>query len=145
MPIPLSGSGYECPECKRLLVYYGLGFGMKDFKCSQCAKEWDKSELGVQHEDVRVLVDSFKEVWPGADFGPAHIVLRDYNFGDGNINFCLDLCEGLRGNKCSPKSLDMLLKNRYEDKHSRAEIEATYYFLKSLLVIPEDKRELKDE
>jgi len=39
-------------------------------------------------ERCRLFVDE----WPDAEFGPAHIVLADYNLEDHHLRWCLGLC-----------------------------------------------------
>jgi len=69
-------------------------------------------------------IDAFCARWLGAEFGPAHILLSDYNMEDDHIEFCL---------KC-------LSDTDYTNGHSQAELIATRAFLQELSGIPEDDR-----
>jgi hypothetical protein len=77
-----------------------------------CSKEtWDK-------------IQAFTTAFPGASYGPAHIVLDDNNLMDGHIQFCLDECR-------------KWLENGEGDEW---EIQSTIKFLEELLKVPEDIR-----
>jgi hypothetical protein len=70
-------------------------------------------------------IDKFLELWPGADFGPGHIVLGDCNIDDRSMRYCLEACRTWDPN---------------DEDFSAEEIAATVEFLESLLAIPEDDR-----
>ena len=72
-------------------------------------------------------LDEFNEQWFNAAFGPAHIVVDDYNVLDGNIRFCLD-------------KLDNYDPEDYAQEHPPEELKATRELLEWLLTIPEYKR-----
>lgn len=38
-------------------------------------------------------IDAFVAQWPDAAFGPAHIVLSDYNLDDHCLGYCTALCD----------------------------------------------------
>ena len=72
-------------------------------------------------------IDEFTEKWWNAAFGPAHIVLDDYNVRDEDIAFCLG-------------KLDNYNPDDYGQEHSPEELAATRELLQWLMAIPEDKR-----
>jgi len=41
-------------------------------------------------EQIKNKIDAFKKKWQGSDYGPAHILLSDYNVDDGSLLFCLN-------------------------------------------------------
>jgi hypothetical protein len=50
--------------------------------CEQCAEEWG--------DEIYSGVEEFLDEWPDAEFGPAHVVLSDFNMEGHHIAFCLD-------------------------------------------------------
>lgn len=66
------------------------------------------------------LIDTFVEMFPGEDYGFAHIVLADYNLEDSHIDFCL---------------------HQIDDMPHRSETVAFLVFLKAL---PEAMREMEE-
>lgn len=54
--------------------------------CEHCVEEWG-------HEITRG-VDDFLDEWPDAEFGPAHIVLSDFNCEPAFIRQCLGMISG---------------------------------------------------
>lgn len=82
---------------------------------------------------------AFTDEWPDSEWGPAHIVLSDFNLGDDSI-------------KSSRELIDKALKNREVDfgqpwgivdysNHTDDELIATDEFLVKLLEIPEVERD----
>ena len=69
-------------------------------------------------------IDAFVAIWDHAQFGPAHIVLGDYNIYDGHIDWCLS--EIAAGNASD---------------HDKEELAATAEFLNWLKSVPEEVRE----
>jgi hypothetical protein len=82
-------------------------------------------------------LDRFRDEWPEAEFGPAHIVLSDANLEDGHIDWCIALCDSVLDG--TPWPDDWTAGNIWED-HEREEIEATRSFLRELRAVPEDER-----
>jgi hypothetical protein len=72
-------------------------------------------------------IDRFTERWVAAQFGPAHIVLADYNVDDDNIEHCL-------------ACIDQYDPGDYGQLHDPEELEATKAFLQYLRSIPEEER-----
>lgn len=89
--------------------------------CQDCV---DKGALSQGTFDA---IEAFVELWPGSEFGPAHIVLADDNVGNGNIEFCL-------------RQIARYHPNDYGTDHSPEELAATEKFLRELLAIPEGVR-----
>jgi hypothetical protein len=73
-------------------------------------------------------IDDFNERWPEAPYGPAHIVLDDYNVLDGHVWFCLDRLE-----RYDPAD--------YPSEHTQEERKATKELLEWLLRVPEEERD----
>jgi hypothetical protein len=72
-------------------------------------------------------IDEFSERWPESPYGPAHIVIDDYNAADGHVRFCLT-------------RLAHYDRADYASDHSPEELAATKELLEWLLTIPEDER-----
>ena len=72
-------------------------------------------------------LDEFVGNWPEAAYGPAHIVVDDYNVGDEHVWFCLDRLESY-----DPKD--------YASEHTPEELAATKKLLEWLLTVPESER-----
>lgn len=79
-------------------------------------REWTLEEL----EQLQ-RIEAFLERWPGAEWGPAHIVLSDYNLESDFIEFCL-------------KAIDSYNNDDYGEPHSPEELEETKAFLLELLI-----------
>ena len=92
-----------------------------------------------RREAVRLLVDAFVSVWEGADYGPAHIALSDYNLLDDNLKFCLRLVNSIMSGT-PPEEY----KDSWKD-HSYEELASTASFLVSLQHIPEEWRDIHAE
>ena len=69
-------------------------------------------------------IDDFTEQWPASSYGPAHIVLDDYNLENRFVHFCLEEIESY-----DPRN--------YSQEHSPEELEATRELLEWLLTLPE--------
>ena len=86
---------------------------------------------------VRDLIEAHLHEYPGAEFGPAHIVVSDLNLADHHIGYCTGIIDTILGN-------DMLtalagLGNEgglYERGHNRAELQATRDLLNTLSLTP---------
>ena len=98
----------------------------------------------VSRETV-VKVDAFLEKYPMAAYGPAHIVLDDYNMMDGHIKWCLGLAKAALSKNASDlfdieDDLDFMNRlNWYADDDPET-LQETVLFLEELLAIPEDIR-----
>lgn len=75
------------------------------------------------------FIDAFAALWPGSNFGPAHILIEDGNVDDDQIDFCI---------KSTQAELDG--KGDSQERRSKAELLATLAFLDCLKQIPEDDR-----
>lgn len=98
-------------------------------------------------------IESFCNKYPNASSGPAHIVLDDYNLGDGHIIWCQKLIKEAILYRfgvvvADPDEVSVTLKFYSEKesdgdyRHSLTELAATYDFLDFLLTIPEEKRDI---
>lgn len=94
----------------------------------------DKPELSF--EEAVFLCEQFCERWPDASYGPAHVILDDYNFYPGMMLWCAKLCMatimrnsvGLEG-----EDKDYIEERRGDyEEHSVGELYATYEFLVKL-------------
>lgn len=76
---------------------------------------------------IREKITKFLELWPDAEYGPAHVVLSDYNLEDYFV--------------------DASIQRIRNGDRSSDELSATLSFLLELRDIPEDKRiaEFDDE
>jgi hypothetical protein len=83
-------------------------------------------------------IDDFVEQWPGAEFGPGHIVLGDCNLEDEHIDWCLALLDAVLDGKPWPDDAKTL-EHLYDD-NDPAEMKATREFLRALRAIPADER-----
>jgi len=95
---------------------------------------------------VTESIEAFLDLWPHAEFGPAHIVLSDENLGDGHIRWCLGLARAaLSGNpndlEDPPDDVSFMDSVNWYCSNDRDELAATILFLEQLLTIPEAQRE----
>lgn len=102
-------------------------------------------------EEVDEVIERFTGRWPDSRWGPAHIVLEDYNLYDDNINWCLGLIDAVlfhrHGGEHAVGSDDLVLleKLNWYSEHAYDELTATRMLLNNLLHIPESVRALDDE
>lgn len=73
-------------------------------------------------------IDEFTEQYPDAEYGPAHIVLSDYNLTDDAIDFCLNLLD--------PANIEEALSDISYSPEEK-ELEETRAFLRWLRSIPD--------
>lgn len=78
------------------------------------------------------FIRAFVALWPDSEYGPAHVVLSDYNVDD------LFLISSIGRAMRAHAGIDPEAKDYSE--HSREELKATLLFLRCLANIPEDKR-----
>ena len=71
-------------------------------------------------------INRFTDLYPDSEFGPAHIVLSDYNIDDENIKWCLEFIERM-----------LVYEDDYIHPNKISELRATCEHLKILLSIPE--------
>ena len=71
---------------------------------------------------VAAIINPLLERFPGAEFGPGHVVFSDFNLEGETIQWCLDNF------------------GQFSSGHPAAELEATRTALLALLEIPEDER-----
>lgn len=81
-------------------------------------------------------VDRFLEQYPNAEYGPAHVVLSDYNFEDEWLNSCMT------GLEFAMQMIESGQESR--PSHSIEELFATLNFLRELKATPEDERFFHD-
>ena len=100
-------------------------------------------KLDYHNDKKRViaLVDAFGNLFPFAGGGPAHIVIDDYNFADGHIEWCMDRLRACLGEDASEEAGKFVEEMHGYPDHSEDEHQATVYFLQMLLVIPEEIRD----
>lgn len=95
---------------------------------------------------IQTKIWGFLKEWPCAEFGPAHIVLGDYNLKDAHIRWCLGLTRAAISHDAGDLyegASDIAYMERvdwYKDEPID-ELVATAEFLEKLLVIPEGARE----
>lgn len=83
------------------------------------------------------MIDAFLEKWPNAEWGPAHVVLSDYNLENEWLDSCM-------------KSLEFAMQTIESGQHNGYlaerldELFATLNFLQELKAIPESERFLRD-
>lgn len=92
--------------------------------------------LEEKRDTVLALIDLFTELWPGADYGPGHIALSDFNLLDDDLDFCIRLAERLLDHSATSEEQDT-----YKE-HAPEELSATRLFFESLKFIPEDWRDI---
>lgn len=91
-------------------------------------EEAERMRAEANFEHIRTLIRAFLEMYPSAEFGPAHIVLSDYNMDNASIQWVND-----HGFTDHDPDLD------YDG--DAQEIEATNALLRLLLTFPEQWRE----
>lgn len=79
-------------------------------------------------EAVRMMCDHFCTIFPSAEFGPAHIMLGDYNLLDHNLDF----------------SQKQVYKAIAGIDHGFAELHATLALIAFMRCIPTDLRDIHD-
>jgi hypothetical protein len=77
-------------------------------------------------------IDEFLTQWPDAEYGPAHVILSDYNLEDHWFSGIMNQLE------FAMQQIETG-ENKYPT-HSKEELFATLQFLRELLIIPEDDR-----
>ena len=90
----------------------------------------------MTEKELVELCDLFTEEWPNAAYGPAHIVLDDYNLEPDDIAWCLTLTTAsLTGDLwgLDEDQIGLLYDLRFYENNPRAELVATKVFLTSLL------------
>jgi len=89
----------------------------------------------MEFEQVLDLIRAFLVLWPKAEWGPAHIVLSDWNLSDSQIGWAIArLMDAEDQPRLTPDVIDAI------DMHV-----ATRRFLSLLLCIPESVREPGDD
>ena len=83
----------------------------------------------MNSDNVYELIRAFLAIWPNAEYGPAHIALSDQNLSDDNIRFC-------------HKAIHRCQESGVGDAQ---ELHATDLFLRVLLCVPEDVREVPED
>lgn len=98
---------------------------------------------------TRGKIAAFSHEWPNAAYGPAHVVLEDFNLSDETLNWCQDLVRSAleaRNSLVYPTPFAreedrlFLLSVNWYASHSEAELLATKLFLSHLLSLPEEER-----
>jgi hypothetical protein len=108
-------------------------------------------------------IKAFCAQWPYAEFGPAHVVLSDYNLADTYIRWCIGLCRAALSHDerdlIEPHRIDIVIDPAFTTVHTtpggdkpfmdkmqwyadvdRDELVATIVFLEELLTVPETRR-----
>jgi hypothetical protein len=98
---------------------------------------------------ITEMIDGFTDIWPDAEFGPAHIVLSDFNLADGHILWCIALARAALSRNAEDlmrPEMDVPLMEDLDwySGHSREELAATVRFLTELLAIPEVERDREE-
>ena len=88
------------------------------------------SQHDKDHLKVTNLVNAFVVMYPNSEYGPAHIVLSDYNLDDESFSFALERLELARWDR-----------RDYVYDLTDEEIGATEAFLWFLRTLPGDWRE----
>ena len=79
----------------------------------------------TREAECRVFLDR----WPEAEYGPAHIVVADYNFEPGHLQWCSGVVWAIQeARRTQPASIPIELYQRNSD----AELEATSRLLSYL-------------
>ena len=73
-------------------------------------------------------IDEFTAQWPDTLWGPAHLLMADYNVGDGDIRYC---------QQCTREAIDAEGCWLGEQQDMDA-LQATSDFLERLLDIPDE-------
>lgn len=92
---------------------------------------------------VSEMVDAFNEQWWAAAYGPAHIVVDDYNLDDADLDWCIGLVMATlayRKLRRPVEDIEFLTKMEWYPEQETDCLEATLEFLKGLRKIPEYKR-----
>lgn len=93
--------------------------------------------------DLERKIEAFLQEWPDAEYGPAHIVLGDYNLGDGHLNWCIAIARAVLSGKSEDLphrgDLDFMEQLNWYRPVNREELEATISFLQELLAMPEER------
>jgi hypothetical protein len=84
-----------------------------------------------------IAIEEFLERWPNAEWGPAHVVLSDWNLDDEFIESSLRRIASALGESDPVDGEDV---EHYRENHPQNELLATRYLLNGLLAIPEDDR-----
>jgi hypothetical protein len=105
--------------------------------CQTCIDEGNISETTTK------LIEDFTDEWPRSEFGPAHIVLADWNIEDSHIKWCIMLIDVIMSgdaSKLNKREKEMMEVVDWWRDHDIEEFIATKEFLLKLLEIPEEKR-----
>ena len=100
--------------------------------------------------ELQEKIEAFLEIWPNAEFGPAHIVLSDYNLRNVDIIWSINLihaalAKSMDGLDLDERDLELLQALNWYSDCTKDELKATQSFLNELLQIPEDIREVYED
>lgn len=84
-------------------------------------------------------IHAFLKQWPEAEYGPAHIILSDYNLEDHWFDVIFAKIDEAKA------TLEASLRSEYVYSVSAYELNATERFLRELREIPEDQRCISNE
>ncbi len=94
------------------------------------------------------MCEKFLDIYPDAEFGPAHITLSDYNFKDCHLMFCVDRTYGAL-NEARVK-LPMRLNGSPEPSPEMQKVLMHHFTIELLIqlfeileVVPDEERNLK--
>ena len=106
-------------------------YGFEEAVAAQFLRAYDDRYVSDPNRNpILEKIDKFCYEHPGAEYGPAHIVLSDYNLDD----YCIGYCQGLIQGTCPATLVD----GKYI--HPDPTMEATSRFLSELLQIDEEER-----
>ena len=97
--------------------------------CLDCTRRLRAAGVGR----LLVFIEAFREKWPTSPYGPAHILIEDYNLDPEDVAFCATWTEhAIAGTRPA----DEPHFPEYSD-HSPAELRATLRLLQALAVDPD--------
>lgn len=87
------------------------------------------ADRDTQARKVRALVNAFVALYPNSEWGPAHIVLSDYNLRDGSLRAAMQW------------AVEETPKTMYTPEYDYEMLAATKQFLKLLATLPKEWRD----
>ena len=60
-------------------------------------------------------IDAFRRKYPNTEYGPAHIVISDYNLDESAIDYCLDAIKEMRDETSDVHELEAFLNELKRD------------------------------
>lgn len=84
-----------------------------------------------EFKKLKRLIGAFLDLYPNAEWGPAHVVLSDFNLEDGFITAAITECQAWINATPYPAT-DV----EWTDDHTHEEMAVTVKFLELLLNLP---------